>query len=319
MPSSISNSDVGGVGPSPFGNKGYLVLLAVVALILAGVELVTRYIVPRFDGGMRFHATEVHAAIELRPTVSPRQVLVCGNSLLDNGVLFDEAARSLRPQIDAERLMVPDTNYYDWYFGLRRLFAEGSQPDVIVLMLSPRQLVASRIRESYSPYHMFLAGDLFRVARELNFSNTATSNLYFAHYSAYFGYGDEVRKGILRRILPGLPLLMANMTHVEPPPLVPANVLATATERLLALRDLAAAWNVRLVLVVPPSGEAKGDEAYLAVQRAGKASGVPVLMPAGIGSIEPGLYADKFHLNSRGAKLFTPLFADTLRRKLIGR
>ncbi len=117
---------MGSASRRPFGDKGYLVLLTVVAVILAGVELVTRYVVPRYDGGMRVHAREVHAAIELRPTVSPQQVLVVGNSLLDNGVLFDEAARSLRPQIEAVRLFVPDTNYYDWYFGLRRLLAEGA-------------------------------------------------------------------------------------------------------------------------------------------------------------------------------------------------
>ena len=319
MPSSTSNSDAGSVHLSPFGNKGYLVLLAVVALIFSGVELVTRYVVPKFDGGMRRNTREVKAALELRPAVSPVQVLVVGNSLLDNGVLFDEASRSLRPDINAARLMVPDTNYYDWYYGLRRLFADGSRPDVVVLLLSPRQLVASRIRDSYSPYHMFLARDLFRIARELKLSNTATSNLYFAHYIAYFGYGDEVRKGILQRILPGLPALMASMTHTDPEPLVPEKVFEEATERLRALRDLAAAQNARFVLVVPPSGEAKGDEAYLAVQRAGKAAGVSVVVPAGIGTIEPELYADKFHLNSRGAKFFTPRFAEALRREIVGR
>ena len=64
---------------------------------------------------MRRNTREVKAALELRPAVSPVQVLVVGNSLLDNGVLFDEASRSLRPDINAARLMVPDTNYYDWY------------------------------------------------------------------------------------------------------------------------------------------------------------------------------------------------------------
>ncbi len=166
---------------------------------------------------------------------------------------------------------------------------------------------------------MFLASDLFHIARQLKLSNTATSNLFFAHYIAYFGYGDEVRKGVLRRILPGLPLLMATMIHTHQPPLVPDQVLVTATERLRALRDLAASQKARFVLVVPPSGEVKGDEAYLAVQRAGVAAGVPVLMPAEIGSIEPQLYSDGFHLNSRGAKLYTPLFVEVLRRVLDGR
>jgi hypothetical protein len=319
MPSSTSSSDVEKASVSTLGSKGYLVLLAVVALIFAGVELFTRYAFPKIDGGMRRNTREVAAALDLRPTVIPKQVLVVGNSLLDNGVLFDEVSRSLRPDIEASRLMVPDTNYYDWYYGLRRLFAEGTRPNVVVLVLSPRQLVADRIRTAYSPYHMFLAGDTYRAARKLDVSNTETSNMLFAHYSAYFGDGDEVRKGILRHILPELPTLMAKMTRNNPPPLMRDEVRKTATERLLALQELAAAYKVRFVLVVPPSGETKGDEAYLAVQLAGETAGVPVLMPAGIGSIAPELYSDKFHLNSRGAKLFTPQFADSLLRELVGR
>ena len=327
MPSSTFSSDAGGVPLLPLGNRehppfannGYLILLAVVAIIFTGVELATRYVVPQFDGGMRRNAREVKAALALRPSVSPKQVLVVGNSLLDNGVLFDEASRSLRPDIEATRLMVPATTYMDWYYGLRRLFAEGARPDVVVLVLSPRQLVTLRNRGPYSAYHMFRTRDIIRVAHEQGLSNTEITDLFFEHYSAYFADGDEPRKGVLRRILPGLPLLMGTMTRTDPVPLVSDEVFETATTRLIALRELAATCNVRFILVIPPSGESKGDEAYQAVVRAGAATGVPVLMPAGIGSIEPELYSDKFHLNSRGAKLFTPRFADALRREIIGR
>ena len=43
-----------------------------------------------------------------------------------------------------------------------------------------------------------------------------------------------------------------------------------------------------------------------------------MVMPAGIGTIEPELYADKFHLNSRGDEVLHPRFAEALRREIVG-
>jgi hypothetical protein len=291
-------------------------LLAVVGILFAGVELASRYAFPRIDRGMRRYVTEVKAAAETRQTGAAKQVIIAGNSLLDKGVLFEEASRSLQPQIDAVRVMVPDTNYYDWYYGLRRLLARGARPDVVVLSLSPRQLVASRIRGAYTARHLCQTGDVFRMARGQGLSNTETSNLIFANFSAYFGDGDEIRKDVVRRMIPDLPALMALMTRTDPAPPVPEDVYARAAERLRALSELTAAWDVRLVLLVPPSGEAKGDRAYDAVRRAGLAADVPVIMPVEPGSIPPELYSDGFHLNPGGAKLFTAHFVDALRKEI---
>ena len=313
MPSFTSSSEI--ERSTTFGRRGYAALLAVVSLLFAGVELASRYAFPRIDRGMRRNIAEVSAALRVRKQADGlKRVIVVGNSLLDNGVRFDDAARSLRPEIDAARVMVPDTNYYDWYYGLRKLLAGGARPDTVVLMLSPRQLVADRIRGDYSACHMFLTSDVFRAARRLNLPNTETSNLMFANFSAYFGDGGEIRKGIVRRTIPSLPALMALMTHTEAPPLVADDVFKTATNRLKELRELAAEWNTRIVLVVPPSGEPKCDTAYNEVQLAGVAAGVQVVVPVAAGSIPGSFYSDGFHLNPRGAALFTPRFVEAVRK-----
>ena len=84
-----------------------------------------------------------------------------GNSLLNAGIRFDEAHALLLPEIDARRLMVFDTTYYDWYYGIRRLYAEGVRPDVVILVLTPRQLTISKIRGNYFAYHLMRMADVF--------------------------------------------------------------------------------------------------------------------------------------------------------------
>jgi hypothetical protein len=293
--------------------------LAVVALLLAGVELASRYAFPRIDRGMRRVAVEETSAVEMRKQpISARQLLVVGNSLLEDDVQFDDVRRSLRPDVEAVRLAVPDTNYNDWYYGLRSLFARGARPDAVVLMLCPRQLVSSRIRCGFSPHHLFQTDDVLRVARRLELSNTDASNLLFARFSAYFADGDEIRKDVLGKMLPDLPALMSLMTRTASPPLAPDEVYETAADRLKELRELAEARDTRIVLVVPPSGESKGDASYEAVRRAGTAADLPVILPAEAGSLGPDLYSDGFHLNRRGATVFTPQFIAALKKDIAG-
>ena len=317
MPSSTSSSDR--QQKSPCGQRGVLAILGVVSLFLVGVELTSRYAVPRIDRGMRRDALEVKAVYEVRRrSDSARQVIVAGNSLLEDGIQFDEVRRSLRPAIDATRFVVEASNYYDWYYGLRKLSSDGVQPDVIVLMLTPGQLVASQIR-TRSAYEMFRTRDIFRIASKLELSNTETSNLAFRNMSAYFGLGGEIRKSVIGKIFPDLPPLMALMTHNgHPAPWIADDVYSTATVRLRELRELAATWNSRIILVIPPSGEAKGDTIPQVVQAAGSTAGVPVLIPVAIGSLDAGYYKDGFHLNVRGAKILTPRFIEALRKEIIG-
>ena len=49
------------------------------------------------------------------------------------------------------------TEYYDWLFGLKRLFAEGVRPRFVVLGLSPNQLASPRFHGDYSAQYLFEA------------------------------------------------------------------------------------------------------------------------------------------------------------------
>src|ERR1700754_4717356 len=95
-------------------------------LVVAATELGARTVVNRISAVQRGFDDEYRAALGLgRPgRAAKKSVLVVGNSLLRTGLTFDRVQRAMAPKYDARRLIVDDTRYYDWYFGLRRLFAE---------------------------------------------------------------------------------------------------------------------------------------------------------------------------------------------------
>jgi hypothetical protein len=313
MRSSTSSSDHP-VRTARIGGKCQA-LLDVIALVLIGMELLSRFAYPRFSGAEQQFAREYRASVDTgRAVTTARQTIILGNSLLDAGLQFDQARQALLPDVDAKRLMFADTRYYDWYYGLRKLFADGARPDVIVLLLSSGQFVSSSSRGDYSAYHLMRTQDVIQAARDLTLSNTATSNLAFANVSAFFGVRAEARRGILHRIFPDLPDMMALITSYPAVVAPPGSVDQIALSRMQALRDLTCQFGARLVLVVPPTGAPQvGDPMLEELQNAGKLAEVPVLVPVECGSLTADFYSDNyFHLNRQGAEVFTRRFVESL-------
>ena len=212
-----------------------LVLGLIVGLLSMVLEAACRLAVPRISR-IEYQVVEERKAVLAagRPPVSGLQVIVLGNSLLESGLHFDEARRLLSPDIDTRRWVVHDTSYYDWYYGLRRLLAEGSRPDVVILVLTPTQMAMSKIRGNYFGYDMMRMADLFSVARDVGLSNTETSNLAFANLSAFFGLGAEVRKWLLGRVFRTCPRLTRLMTAAQSARLVEEPFDSVCLQRLLA-------------------------------------------------------------------------------------
>ena len=299
------------------GLRASLALMACAAIVLAGLELFCRFGIPRISRIEGQVATEYRAACAFkgRPS-SPTHLLVLGNSLLERGVHFTAMQRTLAPDIDARRFVVSNTSYYDWYFGLRRLFARGSRPNTVVLVLNPRQLVMTSIRGEYFAYHLMQGVDVVAVARALRLSNTEASNLAFASHSALFGLGAEFRKVLAGRLIPGLPRLTVLMTKFDRPPLQRSKVIEESVTRLRALREVAGRYGTRVVLVVPPTHDGIGAAGYSAVQEAGTVAGVTVLVPVAPETLGPEHFSpDNFHLSDRGAELFTARLVKALREQ----
>ena len=146
--------------------------------------------------------------IGIGPAGGRTHVLFVGNSLLDEDVRFDRLQDAVAPQWDARRFVVEQTFYYDWYYGLKRLFAEGARPDIVVLMLSTRQWVRTEMRGDYSAYYLLSTRDVADAARDLNLSATQTSSLAFANISKFWAARAEMRNFVIGHLMPDLGRLM---------------------------------------------------------------------------------------------------------------
>jgi hypothetical protein len=247
-----------------------------------------------------------------RPAAAPR-MFVLGNSLLFHGVHFDEVQKSLSPAIETKRWVVMNTSYFDWYYCMVKMFREGARPDVVVLVMSPKQFASSMVREDYFARHLMKLQDIFSIAWNMKISNTQASNLVFSNLSQYYQSRTQIRNKQVRKIF-DLGPLMKLITYAPPPPVktIPEEL---ALDRLQKMRDLAEKWNAKFVLVIPPSDGGKRDINAARLQEAGKTIGVPVLVPIAAGTLGIDHYMDGFHLNQRGAEAFTPQLVASLQKE----
>jgi hypothetical protein len=98
--------------------------------------------------------------------------------------------------------------------------------------------------------------------------------------------------------------------RAAPPPR--GDVMAEIVGRRLGqFATVCAAHGCQGVVVIPPSLRDPGDLA--ALTRAGRAAGVPVLIPVAPGELAQSYFPDGMHLNERGASIFTPRLWEALK------
>ncbi len=246
-----------------------------------------------------------------------RHVLFIGNSLLDEDIQFDRVRDALATHWDARRFVVEQTYYYDWYFGLRRLLDEGARPDVVIIVLSPRQWIQSRIRGDYSARYLMGTGDLFDVARELGLNATQATNLFAARVSTFWSARAEMRNFVLHLLMPEVGRLMNFSSVIDGRPLTDEKVEPIATARIQRLHGIVAGYGGRLVVLVPVLLDSRGGNGWIGLTRAARAARVTTLMPAANGSFPRHLYRDAgLHLNPTGATAFTDVLIPALRTEL---
>jgi hypothetical protein len=300
-------------------NRFTIALLATILAQLLAIEALTVYGFDRTSKVQRREVAQRSALLSTKdvPSASPPHVAVLGNSLLVEGVDI----HILTEQVEAEAIPVPyfvlGTNYYDWYFGLKRLFSEGMRPRYVLLGLSPNQLASSHIRGEYSAYYLFRGEDLFEVAQQTHMDATTASSLLLAHISKYYSTRETTRSYLLGKLLPGVAELLHDMLGAGRDPAIPeATLKALSVDRLKALDALSRANGAQLMFVVPPSYQS-GAETILQV---GKELGIPVLPPVPNDELDASCFqSDGFHLNEKGATIFTKRLAAGLRDALEAR
>lgn len=299
MPSSTSASE------KPNAARAMVLLLALFIIYCGGLEVVTRTKFTRISRVQRRIDNDKRAALELKPTASDgaKTFLLVGNSLLVHGVEPDKLHQEMASNYYSEVLGIENTQYLDWYFGLRRFFAEGSRPAVIVLSLTTRQLISHGINGEYFAYQMMQERDILRVKKAAHLDNTMTSNLFFANQSAWLGSRSMIRNWLLGELMPSFDQLTAYLPEKAPP--LPADelVIQQSLGRLEEMQELCRNNGAGFIFVLPSVRGVSDVEDRL--RAAAADAGIIVLVPFRGGEMPAAYYSDGFHLNAQGADLFT--------------
>jgi len=324
MPSSTSNSEsapnakTAGVAAVVPGAKapvsartGIVLLLVGLVVVFAGLEIVSPRILAHFSRierrihGELSEAQRIQAVENGHPTL-----LLVGNSLLDEGVQIGSLRTDLASDYAVKRLVIEQTHYLDWYFGLRRLLEQGSRPSVVVVTLDPSQLASGfTLSESFAHRQMSIR-DFPRVVREADLDRTTASTYFFAHFSNWLGDKGYIRQCVMILMVPHFRDLAARIadhgSHINDR----TRLVGMAQQRLPELAELGQKYGVRFVVLFPP---ALRENYSVDIQQLGPSLNVPVLVPSRPGEFPRELYRDGFHLNAQGAQIFTARLGQELR------
>jgi len=312
MRSSISSSK----SPALFYAK---VLVFICAIFLVGLEIFCDYLVKHHSLTYARVSRQYGEAIKVRPSRpdEPASVLLVGNSLLLSGVDVDRLHELSSGRMQIYPIFLEATGYYDWLYGLRRLFRQGARPQVVVVGLPVNLFLGTGVRQDYSPLMLFDARDVLGVASDLRLDHTATSNLLLEHSSTFWDRRSALRAEVLRRIVPHFEDLFS---LVKTTPTIPQGpeFEAVAIPRLRTLRELCEAHGAKLIILVPPTPSSEIADRQMAI--ASQKAGVQTIVPIDPGALSARFYQpDALHLNSEGAALFTSALATDLARHLVVR
>ncbi|MGC1614967.1 MAG: hypothetical protein WA736_09800 [Candidatus Acidiferrum sp.] len=280
-------------------------LLGLLLFYCSTLEVVTRTEFTRISRVQRRIENDKRAALALKPTTSDgaNTFLLVGNSLLVHGVDPDKLHQEMAPGYYSAVLGIENTQYVDWYFGLRRFFAEGSRPAVIVLSLTTRQLISPGINGEYFAYQMMQERDILRVKRAAQLDTTMTSNLFFANRSAWLGNRSMIRNWLLGELMPSVDQLTAYLPEKAPQLPPDEVVIHQSLERLQGIKEVCKNNGARFIFVLPPVRGVSDLEDTL--RTAAASAGIIVLVPYRGGEMPAAYFSDGFHLNNQGAALFT--------------
>jgi len=123
MPSSISSSK----SPALLHARA---LLGICAILVLFFEVFADYSL-KHDSETYARVSQQYAeAVKVRPSRigEPASVLMVGNSLLMEGIDVDRLQELTSSKMRIYPIFLEATGYYDWLYGLQRLFRQGGGP-----------------------------------------------------------------------------------------------------------------------------------------------------------------------------------------------
>src|SRR6266852_3804659 len=179
-------------------------LIVVSALLIIGLEIFSVYLLRHHSATYARISRQYDQAVKVRPTGpgEPPSVLMVGNSLLLHGVELNRLQALTSSRMRIYPIFLEATGYYDWLYGLRRLFRQGARPQVVVVGVGVNYFLKSGVRQDYSPMLFFDARDTLAVASDLHLDRTAASDLLLAHSSTFWDTRNAIRTQILSHMVP---------------------------------------------------------------------------------------------------------------------
>jgi hypothetical protein len=292
-------------------------LIVICAIFVIAFELSAAHLLKHHSATYTRISRQYEEALKTSPARpgEPPSVLMVGNSLLLHGVQLDRLKALTSTSMHIYPIFLEATGYYDWLYGLRRLFRQGARPQVVVVGVGVNYFLRNGVRQDYTPMLFFDAKDTLALASDLHLDRTATSNLLLEHSSVFWDTRSAIRTQILNHMVPHLEdlFLLVNQKPAIPesPEFEEVSIL-----RLRRLHELCEANGAKLILLVPPtlsSENAVNKMAYVA-----HTAGVDVSVPIDPDVLSARFYQrDGMHLNSEGALLFTSALAKDLPERVI--
>ena len=237
----------------------------------------------------------------------PVSVVMIGNSLFLDGVQVDRLQELTANKLRIYPIFLEASGYYDWLYGLRRIFRLGARPQVVVVQFDVNSFLWNTVRTEYSPMLFFDAPDVLHVGSDLDLDRTARSSLLLAHWSAFWNMHSVVRTQILRITIPYFrDLFSLIQTQRNTSPGQEFETIVGA--RLKTLRQLCDGYGAKMVMLAPPTPSSQ--DAIRRLAGVSRQIGVATLVPIEPGTLTARHYeSDALHLNAEGASLFTSAIA----------
>lgn len=287
-------------------------LVLCLSVLLVGAELATRRLL--------IPASRIERQIDserqsITSVASPmNSVLIVGNSLVQDGVNAAQMNKLTENRPAFVRYAIAQTVFADWRYGLEAILASPAAPRFALILMSPDHFASRGGRGDYSALRLMGTNQLLPYVRSLEVHPTEASRLVFSHVSAYYGFRNELRKNLLGRVLPDVPLLMQRL-NVRSPERTPLDT-ALLRLRFAELRSVGARYGKQVLVGSPPLlGEA---DRMLALCEAAKVEKIPCVLPRNLASYTTADFHDGYHLGPTGTERFSADLAIQLRSLVRG-
>lgn len=289
------------------------VLLLLLVGVLLSLELGARYLVPLVNWNMRrFHAEGTAASmIGAGPSRGKESLLFLGNSLTLSDIDLNMIKGALGATNEICRWSIDDTNYLDWYYGLRRIYRNGGRPNWVVIGARSRHLLAGHVRGRFFAHYILGAEDLANAAKRTGVDATGFSNMILAQISSFYGSREEIFKRCITLVIPSFPELGRKMTGKFMQGNSAGEDERLMRDRFRELNQLGSVHGSRMIIWIPPTPEQEPLRALMI--RAGAQAGIPVVALDSPGEWTMEDFKDGYHMTPQAAERFSKILLQTIR------